>query len=191
MIPRTILCIRHDQSTFNAAFEERGIDPMLFDARLTPKGGAQVLAARETMRDVPSDLVVTSPLSRALQTAFDIFEGHFSNPRFVVEALHRERAEGSCDVGRPPSALRKDYPTLRLDHVPEVWWHDDDGDVNALGLRTEPLGTMMQRIAHFRDFFSGLPEPRIAVVGHGTFFYHLTGTFLPNCGMIELEMETA
>jgi broad specificity phosphatase PhoE len=190
MIPRTILCIRHGQSAFNAAYEETGIDPILFDARLTPKGEAQVLAARETLRDVPFDLVVASPLTRALQTAFGIFEGHFSNPRIVVEALHHERAESSCDVGRPPSALLADYPTLEFDHLPEVWWHDD-GDVNELGLRTEPLETMMERMAHFRAFLVGRPERRTAVVGHGTFFYHLMGTFLPNCGMIELEMETA
>jgi broad specificity phosphatase PhoE len=190
MIPRMILCIRHGQSAFNAAYEERGIDPMLFDARLTPKGEAQVLAARETLRDVPFDLVVTSPLTRALQTAFGVFERHVSNPRFIVEALHRERVESSCDVGRPPSALRADYPTLEFDHLPEVWWHDV-GDVNELGLRTEPLETMIERITCFRAFLASRPERRIAVVGHGTFFYHLTGTFLPNCGMIELEMETA
>jgi broad specificity phosphatase PhoE len=190
MIPPAILCIRHGQSAFNAAYEETGIDPMLFDARLTPKGEAQVLAAREILRDVPFDLVLISPLTRALQTAFGIFEGHFSSPRFRVEALHRERAESSCDVGRSPSALRADYPTLDFDHLPEVWWHDD-GDPNALGLRIEPLETLMERMAHFSRFLASRPERRIAVVGHGTFFYHLTGTFLPNCGMIDLALETA
>jgi hypothetical protein len=50
---------------------------------------------------------------------------------------------------------------------------------------------MMQRMAHFRAFLAGRPERRIAVVDHGTFFYRLTGTLVPNLGLIELEMETA
>jgi hypothetical protein len=34
-------------------------------------------------------------------------------------------------AGRLPSALLVDYPTMGLDHLPEVWWHGD-GDVNEL-----------------------------------------------------------
>ena len=35
------------------------------------------------------------------------------------------------------------------------------------------------------------PSATIAVVGHGTFFYHLTGTFLENCGSVELDLDAA
>ena len=140
MTSHRILCIRHGQSAFNAAYEETGIDPMLFDARLTPKGEAQVREAREILRDEPFDLVIASPLTRALQTAFGIFEGHKSNPHFVVESLHRERMESSCDVGRAPAILLAEYPTLALGHLAEVWWHAE-GEADENGLRTEPMET--------------------------------------------------
>ena len=182
-----ILLIRHGQSAFNAAYEETGQDPMLFDARLTAKGEAQVLAARQLLKDESFDLVVASPLTRALQTAFGIFDGHQSNPRFVVEALHREHLESSCDVGRAPSLLIAEYPTLEFGHLAETWWHAH-GEPNEHGFHVEPPESLSERISLFREFLVARPEKKIAVIGHGTFFYHLTGTFLQNCGMIELDV---
>ncbi len=186
-MPHTILCIRHGQSTANVAYDETGIDPGVTDARLTPTGEAQVREARSLLRDRPVELVVVTPLTRALQTALGIFEGHPSNPRFVVEALHRERLEGSGDVGRAPVHLVAEYPTLDFDHLHDVWWHAE-GEVGPSGLQVEPLDTTLQRVALFREYLAGRSERHVAVVGHGTFFYHLTGVFLPNCGMIELVL---
>ena len=197
MPPHTILCIRHGQSTANLAYDETGIDPGIPDARLTPAGEAQVREARERLRDRPVELVVVTPLTRALQTALGIFEGHRSNPRFVVEALHRERLEGSGDIGRAPAHLVAEYPTLDFDHLDDVWWHAQGeagpgeagwGQAGANGLQAEPLDVMLERVALFRAFLAGRSERHVAVVGHGTFFYHLTGVFLPNCGTIELVL---
>lgn len=187
MTSRTILCIRHGQSTANVAWDETGQDPGSADARLTPIGEAQVAEARLLLRDHPVELVVVTPLTRALQTAVGIFGGHGAKPRFVVEALHRERLEGSGDVGRAPTHLVAEYPMLELGHLPDVWWHVD-GEPGELGFAVEPLETALERVALFRAFLADRPERHIAVVGHGTFFYHLTGVFLPNCGMIELGL---
>ncbi len=186
MAPRTILCIRHGQSTANVAWDETGLDPGLPDARLTPEGERQVAEARDRLRDRPIELVVATPLTRALQTALGLFADHPSRPRIVVEALHRERLESGGDVGRAPVHLVADYPTLELGHLPEVWWHVD-GEPDAAGLAVEPLDTVLERVRLFRDYLAGRPERHIAVVGHGTFFYHMTGVFLPNCGMTELD----
>lgn len=187
MPPRSILCIRHGQSTANVAYDETGIDPGVPDARLTPKGEAQVAEARDLLRDHPVDLVVVTPLTRALQTAYGIFGGHPSTPRFVVEALHRERLEGSCDIGRAPAYLVAEYPTLDFSHLDDIWWHAE-GDVDPRGFHVEPLETTLERVRLFRAFLTGRSERHVAVVGHGTFFYHLTGVFLPNCGMTELVL---
>ena len=187
MPPHTILCIRHGQSTANVAYDETGIDPGVSDARLTPTGEAQVREARGKLRDHPVDLVVVTPLTRALQTALGIFEGHRSKPRFLVEALHRERLEGSGDVGRAPAHLVAEYPALDFGHLHEVWWHAQ-GEVGVNGLQVEPLDITLARVELFRAFLAGRDERHIAVVGHGTFFFHLTGVFLPNCGMTELVL---
>ncbi|SER17519.1 Broad specificity phosphatase PhoE [Faunimonas pinastri] len=185
---KRILCIRHGQSTFNAASAETGVDPLHFDAPLTELGHQQVRRAREAMRDIPVELVVTSPLTRALQTTHGIFDGHPSGPRYLVEALHRERLESSCDVGRSPAELAPEHPAFSLDHLPDVWWHAE-GEPDERGICVEPLEALQARLAQFRIVLQGRPEQTIAVVGHGTFFFHLTGRWLDNCEILELRPE--
>ncbi|GJE71512.1 2,3-bisphosphoglycerate-dependent phosphoglycerate mutase [Methylorubrum podarium] len=85
-----IVCIRHGESTFNAHHEATGRDPGHIDARLSERGHVQVAAAREALRAIPFELVVTSPLTRALQTTAGIFSDHPSRPDVLVEVLHRE-----------------------------------------------------------------------------------------------------
>lgn len=184
-----IICIRHGESTFNAAHRATGVDPNHRDARLTPRGEAQAREARKGLRDIPFELVVVSPLTRAIQTAALAFEGHPSQPRFLVEVLHRECQESSCDVGRAASELAADFPHLDVGHLPEVWWHAEDGAAMTFGLPIEPRPLFDRRVAAFREWLRARPEKTIAVVGHGTFFYHLTGTFLENCATIELDLD--
>lgn len=183
MTERSITLIRHGESTYNAAEPAAGTDPMLFDAPLTARGHAQVEAARLAMRSRPVDAVIASPLTRALQTALGIFGDHPSQPLIVVEMGHRERLESSCDRGRPPALLAAEFPMLSLGHLPDTWWHDD-GEPDARGLRVEPLEVMLARMADLVEALKARPERHVAVVGHGTFFYHLTGRWFANCEIV-------
>ena len=173
--------IRHGQSTFNAAYAETGSDPLHYDARLTPLGHAQVAAARETLRTTDYELIVTSPFSRAIETTLGLF-GSSAAP-ILVEALHRERLESSCDIGRPAAALAQDFPSLAFDHLDDPWWHDC-AEKDALGHAIEPQHVFAARLADFRAWLVARPERSIAVVGHGTFFFHLTGVPFVNCGVL-------
>ena len=110
-----------------------------------------------------------------------------ASPEIVVEAGHRERLESSCDRGRSPAELMAEFPGLRLDHLPEIWWHAEPG-CEIGGYPVEPRHLFDARVAAFREWLRVRPETTIAVVGHGTFFYHLTGTFLENCASIELDL---
>jgi len=191
---RTVLLIRHGESTFNAAYRETGVDPLHLDARLTETGLAQVADARERLRDTPVDLVVVSPLTRALQTALGIFADHPSAPDILVEALHREHGFSSCDVGRAPALLAAEYPGLRFDHLHETWWEDDAHcpAPDEQGIRVEPIEACHARVERFRAWLSARPERAVAVVGHGTFFHHLTGgRWLANCEVVPFESEAA
>lgn len=190
MTPPRIVCIRHGESTFNAAHRETGRDPGHIDALLTERGLAQVAAAREPLQGVHFDLVVTSPLTRAIQTTVGLFADHPANPEILVEVLHRECQESSCDVGRAASLIAAEFPDMRVDHLPETWWYAD-GEPNERGFHVEPRAIFDQRVAAFRDWLAARPERTIAVVGHGTFFFHLTGTWLDNCETVELDLTGA
>jgi broad specificity phosphatase PhoE len=172
--------IRHGQSTFNAAYAETGSDPLHYDARLTPLGHAQVSAAREALRAADYELIVTSPFTRAIETAIGLFG--ISAP-ILVEALHRERLESSCDIGRPAAALAQDFPSLAFDHLDDPWWHDC-AEKDALGHAIEPEHVFTARLADFRAWLAARSERSIAVIGHGTFFHRLTGVPFVNCGVL-------
>ncbi len=185
-----ITCIRHGESTFNAHHEATGRDPGHIDARLSERGHRQVAAARERLRETPFDLVVTSPLTRALQTAAGIFADHPSKPPFLVEVLHRECQESSCDIGRAASVLAEEFPDFELGHLPETWWYAHGAPCRD-GYHIEPRRIFDERVLGFRDWLQARPEKRIAVVGHSTFFYHLAGRWLANCEAMELDLAQA
>jgi broad specificity phosphatase PhoE len=188
MTASSIICIRHGESTFNAAWRAAAVDPLHFDAPLSPVGVEQVRQARRAFEDLPVELVVTSPLTRALQTAAGLFDGHRHSPRIVVHALMRERLENSCDVGRSPAQLAVDFPALDLAHLDDVWWHVD-GAPDTRGVCIEPVAAVAARAIQFRSYLRARPERCIAVVGHGTFFFHLTGRMLANCETADVGLD--
>jgi len=51
------------------------------------------------MKDVEVDVVIVSPMRRALRTCHIIFEGHKSKAKVVVEPAFREIMESSNDIG--------------------------------------------------------------------------------------------
>ena len=172
-----VYLIRHGQSTFNAAYEASGVDPMHFDARLSQRGAGQIAGAREAALDLGVDLVVASPLTRALQTATGLFHG--AAVPIVVSNIHIERLEHSCDVGRTAAVLSDEYPSLDFAHLEDRWWHL--GENGEGGFAVEPEPVFMDRVAVFSQWISSRPEPVVAVVGHGEFFQRLTGRYMDNC----------
>lgn len=183
---RTIHLIRHGQSTWNAHYGATGEDPLHFDSRLTALGHTQVEARRDALEGERYDLIVSSPLTRAIQTTLGVFAPHLARTPVVVEALHRERLESSCDIGRPASVLAQEFATLAFDHLDEEWW-PNGCTPDHRGIRFEPQERFQMRVATFRQWLATRPERRIAVVGHGTFFAHLSGHSLANCELVALE----
>ena len=177
----TIYLIRHGQSTFNALFDVDPVDPLHFDARLSPKGIQQVEAARHTVSNLQVDLIVVSPLTRAIETAVGMFSGAATS--MIVFDLLREQLGNSCDVGRSPTELAAEFPMLDFDHLDDPWWHN--GEKDHRGVPAEPTEHVDRRVAEFSKWISERPESSIAAVGHGEFFRRLTGTYLKNCEVME------
>ena len=176
---KTIHLIRHGQSTANAGFAETGLDPGVVDARLSQLGEEQVRQTHHLLAGSHYDLIVASPLTRAIQTASGIFAGRNTTP-MVIESTHRELLGNTGDKGRAVSSLKADFPHLDFGHLSDVWWYTE-GDVDHRGLHVEPLEVMLHRIEVFKLWLAKRPEQRIAVVGHGLFFYHMTGVQFENC----------
>lgn len=184
---KTVHFIRHGQSTFNQATGTTPwVDPMLFDAPLSAYGAEQVAALQPEAATLGAEVVVTSPLTRAIQTALGAFP---DTVPVVVEALHRERLEASCDIGRAPAALQADFPSLSFDHLPFPWWYSEGGD--PYEIVPEPEAVFNARVAAFRRWLAGRRERVLAVVGHGAFLRALTGEGFANCELRSLRLADA
>ncbi|MCP3687744.1 MAG: histidine phosphatase family protein [Gammaproteobacteria bacterium] len=171
-----VYLIRHGQSEFNAAFNATGKDPMIFDAPLTEQGRRQAEQARELVEDLGIKQVITSPLTRAIQTALFIFGDTLP---ITVASGHRELLLHSCDVGRPPEDLRRDFPMLAFDHLSDRWWHHDPQTDERIDV--EPENVFRQRISEFETGLTEIEQRPLAIVGHGNAFQAMIGRMLDNC----------
>jgi|JI9StandDraft_2_1071091.scaffolds.fasta_scaffold607071_1 broad specificity phosphatase PhoE len=101
-----IYLIRHAQSHYNvgetAVEAQHGptykqtqdyitlkYDPKLCDCSITDHGVQQSLEAKKEMENIPVDIVIVSPLRRALETCHHIFKDHPSKPQIIVDPLFR------------------------------------------------------------------------------------------------------
>ncbi len=173
-----ITFIRHGESEFNRHWAATGTDPLIRDAPLSDFGHEQVRAARPAARALEPDLVISSPLTRALQTAVGLFGDDGTIP-IVVDAGHRERVTGMDDIGSSPEDLAARFPRLSFAHLTPTWWHQ--GPVDELGVPVEPEDVFHRRVASFLRSLDALPPGRIVVVGHRNFFARILGRHLDNC----------
>ena len=139
----------------------------IVDPVLTEEGKAQVSRARAVL--APSvaefELVIVSPLTRAVETALGIFSG--SGVPMLVTPLLRERLGTRCDEGRTKAELLNDFPCMAswegTDELRELWWsHQTEWD-------------LFTRVDALRELIDARPERTIAVVGHGRIFSLLLG----------------
>lgn len=171
-----ILVCRHAESEWNARFSRTRIDPGLPDPPLTPRGREQ---ARELARRVAAEgvrRILASPYRRAIETALVVADA--LGVPVEVDPLVRERFAFSCDVGTPASRLRRLFPDLDLDHLPEIWWSTRVESDEAVALRVHAL---RRRLAA-----DSAPRP-LLVVSHWGLLRALTGERLDNAQILRLE----
>jgi broad specificity phosphatase PhoE len=170
-----IYFVRHGQSQFNAAFKGE-VDPLIYDAPLTELGFAQAAEARKRFSEMKITRVITSPLTRAIQTAKTVFD---EIAPIEVQHGHHELLKYSGDVGRSPEELRLDFPDLSFDHLPSRWWHGADADKTKV--QKEPVRAFQERVTHFVNKLNEIDDERVAIVGHGNAFQEIIGFMLNNC----------
>ena len=170
-----IYFIRHGQSEFNAACSG-DIDPMIFDAPLTKIGLEQAKSARVNILNLGINRVITSPFTRAIQTAKIIFSG--ISP-IEVQHGHHELLLHSCDIGQHPSDLKENFPDLSFEHIPHSWWYKNN--ISGLKIEEEPLEFFKNRISKFVIALDEIKDKNLAIVGHGNAFKEIIGFGLDNC----------
>eukprot|EP00418_Pyrodinium_bahamense_P079921 CAMPEP_0179059574 /NCGR_PEP_ID=MMETSP0796-20121207/25422_1 /TAXON_ID=73915 /ORGANISM="Pyrodinium bahamense, Strain pbaha01" /LENGTH=234 /DNA_ID=CAMNT_0020756333 /DNA_START=67 /DNA_END=768 /DNA_ORIENTATION=- len=172
---KRVVLVRHGEGHHNASRNWKLVDP-----RLTDRGLTQARALHGHPDLVGAELVVVSPLARAVQTALEAFRPHPTSLRFALSALHSEVAFSRCDRGRLRHEVAADFPEIRawegFEELPEQWMHP----------RSDRSHWRERRLPAFRAWLAGRPERHIVVVGHGEFFHGLCGRMLDNCEVCNL-----
>jgi len=151
------------------------------DTPLSPLGVRQ---AQQLQKSRPSfvndlDLMVVSPLTRALQT-FSIGIKPHLDPEIPVLALPHaaERLYLISDVGRPASQLQQEFDSIDFETAmdDDVWWyqHTDGhyeewrptGRGQRYACKGEPQSYFNERMTRLYKWLDDRPESNIGVVCH-------------------------
>jgi broad specificity phosphatase PhoE len=151
------------------------------DCSVTDLGKEQSKEAGITLaRDVDSiDLVVVSPLRRALQTASYILESFPTTPRIEVSKDSAEIMVDPCDIGSPPSVLAKEFPSWDFSQLQDYWWQGGKSPEETLELMRQRQGLEVEtdiekRIAALREHLREQQQETIILVCHSETIWWLT-----------------
>ncbi|OMO50840.1 Histidine phosphatase superfamily, clade-1 [Corchorus capsularis] len=203
--------VRHAQGVHNLE-SDKSRDPVtsskFFDAQLSSLGWEQVRDQRKTVCEnglfQRIELVITSPLSRTLQTAVGIFHGEeviadesgkvdvkkdetltFNNrPPIIVNERCRERlGKYECDKRQSISQYRSRFPAVDFSLI------EDEDDILWTADEREPRDEVIARGMDFMKWLWGRKEKEIALVSHGVFLQELMIELINSKKCLPLNME--
>ena len=188
---KTVHFIRHGEGHHNVAGDQDYAaykSEAFFDASLTDKGWHQVDELKRQLQAV--DLVVSSPLTRALQTAVGLFIREA--PIVACELCREHLGVHPCDRRRTRTQCKERFPTVDFGEIADeedTLWKPEQRETH------EEVVTRARRFLRWCSVFasedanyaanmlallrrlSDRPEQTIAVVGHGSFFHIAWQTF--------------
>ena len=172
---KKIYLIRHAESEANASVDLDN-PTYYYDARITEKGITQALNACNKLKNIHFDTYICSPLTRAMETFSIIFPG--KEP--ILQTLIREHLFHSCDVGRQPHTLMKEFPLFDFSNLGKYWWNNNN-PINEKKIVKEDFNDIKIRLEKFKKWLDNNNSSSIALVSHGTFLSQVTGYMLDNC----------
>jgi len=183
---------------------EDQFDPKIRDAGLTEKGIQQARDMSGQVAQFNPSLMILSPLTRNLHTAKEACRGVFeSTPgaEVHISPILREHTYSTCDLGTDPVTLQAAWPewTSQLHNVTDRWWvpeqllaEGSSVDSDARNECREPWQNLQNRTDTLIQLLQEKKEQgheRVLVVGHAVLFFALTGNWLSNCELVELDIE--
>jgi len=146
--------------------------PEIVDSPLTETGKDQCRNQCELASKLTPELVIVSPLLRALQTAKISFGACYptvttkSIPWIAHEGCREETGVLVCNKRRPLSQIVSDYPEVQFEAMTE-----EDSLFNPS--KRETGDSKSKRINEFLKYLMARPENEIAVIGHSAWLFHM------------------
>jgi len=189
---KRLFLVRHGEAVHNAENNVHGdkvyFDPKLTDCKLTQKGIVQAKALQGRFK--ATELVIMSPLERAIETTLHIFNATENSnnlpPSLVLDQLREITGKHYPDKRLSISIKKLKYPNLNFAQIKE------DEDKLWVSEKREEALQVQQRIMEFIKFLFTRNEHTITVVTHhgvlDCFFKLLTGEgqHFENCEVKEI-----
>ena len=172
---KKIYLIRHAESEANAAADLDN-PTYYYDARITEKGKEQALKTSINLKNIIFDAYICSPLTRTMET----FSLIFPDKKPILQPFIREHLFHSCDVGRQPENLKKEFPQFDFSNLNKYWWNNNI-PINEKKIVKENFNDIKNRLNKFKIWLNDNNSSTIAIVSHGTFLSQITGYMLENC----------
>ena len=186
-----VYILRHAQSLHNEWFIKRLYSPWLWftydsqiaDAVLSIKGIEQAGQVKEKLNSLDLDLVICSPLTRAIKT-MQIAVGE-RKLKTIITPLIRERCNRLADTGISLSKLEPLYKDYEFCHFDKDNWWENQAD-------RETSEELKARVLKFKEFLKTRHEKHVLIVTHGNFIRELTGKWLmiSNCGLVKTSLDS-
>lgn len=203
-MPSTIHIVRHAESAHNVSKDFSHRDPPL-----TSLGFTQAATLSQTVPN-PSNIAVmiTSPLSRAIQTTLSGFgtilderyyssesgKGVANGAKLLLDPELQERSAEPCDTGSSAAELEAEFPGLDFRALGQVWPAKTGGfaaDDEAVSARAGRMRGSLRKVLEGIEDGEGKRRDAV-VVTHGVFMKFLTGDQeidLPKAGFRSFELQ--
>jgi len=190
-ISRRIFVVRHGESEWNVLrtlhpTEEERYHPRMWtvDCDIIELGVRQAQQAGKDLGMIIDsiDLLLISPLRRALQTAHHVLNNFPSSGLPKDVQISKDAAEvmlDPCDIGSIPSKLCQEFPVWDFSHLAEYWWHGGLSPETTLNLMKERQNLesdddVKKRLRSLVTFLRESDARTIVIVCHGDLIWWLT-----------------
>jgi broad specificity phosphatase PhoE len=165
---KKVYCIRHGTALHNILYPHIGLQAFTKykDTPLVPKGVKESLELGKTWNMIDSiDLVLTSPLTRTLETATNIFKDVSINIIALDHLMEHPQSLEICNQRAEKEELIKKFPKVNFQSISDdpllFWTHDYN--------KLDELERLKKRIVDFKTILKTFDEKNIAIVSHSSF----------------------
>ena len=172
LFDKTIYCIRHGIARHNILYpliqEQAYRGEENIDTKLTEVGKKQAEKLKEIWHEHNEiELVITSPLSRTLETASILFKD--TKVPILAQELLREYPLGLDTPNKRASRTKliKTYPEVDFSLIlsdQDTLWRENESELPE---------NLKKRVQKTKEWLLDRPEKTIALVGHSTFLHEL------------------
>ena len=161
---KTLYCIRHGTSEHNIRYKEVGdiafnekMDTKLVDAGIIESTNLGITWDKKDSIDI----VIVSPLSRTLETCYNIFKNTSTNIVVLDDLIEYPQHSEICNRRMNKCIIEQQYPTFDFSQLPQ----DREWDTS----KTETYKELKDRCYGIKEWILNRPEKNVCIVAHCSF----------------------